>query len=128
MRLITRRLIVLAAMVLASPVGFAAEQASSHPGPWPGWHGHWPGFWWIFPLMFVLMLVFFALIFFAFRGDRSHWRPPWHWMGHDRHAPEGYRAMAAESALDILARRYALGEIDKEEYEEKKRTILSVDK
>jgi len=34
---------------------------------------------------------------------------------------------ASESALDILDKRYACGEIDREEYEEKKSTITKID-
>ena len=35
----------------------------------------------------------------------------------------GYRGERLESALEILDKRYAMGEIDKQEYEEKKATI-----
>jgi hypothetical protein len=37
----------------------------------------------------------------------------------------GYRGETSESALEILDMRYATGEIDKQEYEEKKATIRS---
>jgi putative membrane protein len=59
----------------------------------------WHGFWWIFPLFFFVMMIVMCL--FRSRGGSS------------------------ESALNILDKRYASGEIDKQEYEEKKAAIIS---
>jgi putative membrane protein len=72
-------------------------------------------YWWICPLMMLFMIVVFAVIFFTVRrswGDGSHrWEPPWRSPGH--------------SALQILSERFARGEIQKVEYEEKRAAILS---
>ncbi len=63
---------------------------------------HW---WWIIP---IAMMIF---CFFMMRGHRGCMRG---WSRSPRFA---------ESAREILEKRYALGEIGKEEYEEKRRHI-----
>lgn len=64
--------------------------------------GHWfgGGFMWIF---------WIALILIIFWGARSY---------------TGSGASDKQSAIDILKKRYALGEINKDEYDAKKRGLL----
>jgi putative membrane protein len=70
----------------------------AYEGAWNGFH-----WWWLIP---IAMMVFCFLRVRGRRGcvtDRSRY------------------SNASESAREILEKRYALGEISKEEYEEKKR-------
>lgn len=72
----------------------------------------WGTYWWIIPL------VMMAFCFIGMRGRGFCM------MG--RHADdshEGHIASPSDSALDVLDRRYALGEIDRVEYEEKKTAL-----
>jgi putative membrane protein len=107
--------LTLAYFALFHPLLALAQQ--NQPGPqqppwdWPGhWHmwsgGFW-GFWWIFPLIMLSMIVVCVAMFFV--GHRS---------GGGSHHP-------TYSALQILNERFARGEIQKQEYEEKKRAIVS---
>lgn len=98
------------------------------PGPWHMWGGWGDGygspFWWIFPLaMMLFMFVACATVFYFLfaRGPHHH---PWgmhgpmrggHWGSGDPH----------QSALQILNERFARGEIQRDEYEEKKAAILA---
>ena len=76
---------------------------------WP-----WTGMW-IFPM--IMIIVMLAIIFLVF--GRWGCRPPWWSQG--KHYWEG---RDSESALEILKKRYAKGEITKEEFEQIKKDIL----
>lgn len=108
-------------MLACTPSVFAADQAQ--PPPWPWWHAMpWPGFWWIFPLMFFI----FMIVMFAFMMRRGGMGCMWRDRMMDRpfrDAVERYRGESSESAMEILNKRYAKGEIDKQEYEEKRAAI-----
>ena len=77
---------------------------------WP-----WAGMW-IFPMiMFAVIMIFVFL--FAGRWGCWHRRP-----GPGGHHGEGGEA---ESALDIVKKRYARGEITRDEFETMKKDLLS---
>ena len=69
-------------------------------------------FWWIFPLLMML------LCFFMMRRRWGSMMCGFGARGRDRQADNG-----TASAMDILDKRYASGDIDKAEYEEKKQTL-----
>jgi putative membrane protein len=73
------------------------------------------GLWWIIPLIMIGMMV---LCFFMMRGRMGSMmcRPGFHKL-------DGNSEDDSDSPLDILDKRYARGEVSKEEYEEKKRII-----
>ena len=68
--------------------------------------------WWIVPIIMMI------LCFFMMRGRRGS-----SMCGFGSRATDGQQTAVADSAQDILDRRYAAGEINKDEYEEKKRTL-----
>lgn len=121
----------LTAMLLADPLRAVAQQAPAAsppvscygPGPWHMWGGPmWGGgygapFWWMFPMMLFFLVLFGVLVLVAWRaaGHRPHhWGPPWRPWGDP-----------TQSALQILNERFARGEIQKDEYAEKKAALLS---
>jgi uncharacterized membrane protein len=68
--------------------------------------------WWIFPI--VMMIMWFLMMR---RSRRSMM------CGFTDRDKSDMRMSASDSAEDILDKRYALGKLSKEEYEEKKRTL-----
>ena len=71
----------------------------------------WWGGWWIFPIIMCVIMIFFFLM-----SGRKGFRPPWMQDTERRHN----ESTESETALDILKKRYAKGEITKEEFEEMK--------
>jgi putative membrane protein len=70
---------------------------------------------WIFPLMFMLLIVCVAFMLIWRGGGCMPWRGPGR-----KHGGAG----EGDSAIDILNKRYARGEITKDEYEQMKSDIL----
>ena len=104
----------LAFFALFYPLLALAQQQPDYygPGPWHMWGGGW-GFGWMFP-MFMLFMILVCVAIFAFgRG--------WGGGGHHHLSSND----PTTSALQILNERFAKGEIQKPEYEEKKAAILS---
>jgi len=84
-------------------------------GPAYFWHGGM----FIFPIIGCLMCI--ACMFFFFSG-RFRGCGPFYWK--NRRDSNG-NPNNTESAIDILKKRYASGEINKEEFENIKKDILS---
>jgi putative membrane protein len=74
---------------------------------WTGWSGFGIGAGWPFMIFFwgVVVIVLVAAVRWLISND------------------SGRRAAGANRALDTLRERYARGEIDREEYEQKKRDL-----
>ncbi|WP_197512888.1 SHOCT domain-containing protein [Acidihalobacter aeolianus] len=75
---------------------------------------------WIFPLIFLVVMLIF-LFLFIFRGGRGGGNGPMcgGWGIRD----EGMRDKKEASAKEILDRRYARGEISREEYRQMKKEL-----
>jgi putative membrane protein len=76
---------------------------------WNWYNWGFGGFWWIMPIIMVIFwgLIIWGIIAFVRSVNKSRC----------------CGTTQSESALEILKRRYASGEITKEEFEEKKRAI-----
>jgi putative membrane protein len=109
---------ILAFVVLVEPLQAIAQQTQPPASqPWPGpWHMWGDGYgWWGGPFMMMFFWVFVIgaivlVIMLLARGtqpmDRYHGDP-------------------THSALQILSERFARGEIQKDEYEDRKATIIA---
>ena len=71
-----------------------------------------------FSLGWVCPILMIAMCFFMMRGRRGSMMCGFGSRDKDRH-----HIRTSDSATDILDKRYASGEIEKEEYEEKKRIL-----
>jgi putative membrane protein len=104
--------------VLAQQQG-AGNEGGFRPGPWHyGWHGPHHGMF-LAPFVLLLALIGFVTVImilvrlFSRRGHR-------HWRGE---GGPGYRGQSGRSAIDIVEERFARGEIDKNEFEEKRKLL-----
>ncbi|NOX85308.1 MAG: SHOCT domain-containing protein [Chlorobi bacterium] len=80
------------------------------------WTEHfWMGGMWIFPLIFLTVIIIFVFILL----NRGGFGPPW-----SRYDRDSYGNRNEETPLEILKKRYARGEISKEEFEKIKKDIL----
>ncbi len=71
--------------------------------------------WWIFPIIMCIVM----MIFFFLRSGRRGFRPPW-MQGSDR---DHHESTDSETLLEILKKRYAKGEITKEEFDQTKKDL-----
>jgi len=69
---------------------------------------------WIFPL--IMMTVMLLIVYFIF--GRGNFRPPWQ----DSSRPDT-QPRSSETAHEILEKRYAKGEITREEYLQMKKDL-----
>jgi putative membrane protein len=89
-------------------------------GPY-GMMGGWDGWGWFWPFHFIIPLLFLALIITAVVLVLRY---AIGWGGHPMGPGRmGYGMERRSSALDVLEERYARGEINRDEYLEKKRDI-----
>jgi len=108
--------------LLSIPSVFAAEQGTAQSCTWQGWGMHGAGFWWIFPLFFLVLMV--VMFVFMMRGGMGYmWRDRYMGGPESRDLTKRSEAESPESALDILDKRFAKGEITKEEYQEMKKLL-----
>jgi putative membrane protein len=128
----------LAFLALFHPALTLAQQTQPSPPPTPQyympyWHGHghmWAdggGFWWGGPLMMLGFIAVCIIIVMLFRRSCCGWHHHHHGPCHMRGGSPGPGTFGdpTYSALQILNERFARGEIQKPEYEEKKAAILT---
>jgi putative membrane protein len=105
---------IIGTSAASSPLAAAAQTSSPgyNYGPGMMWGWGWSAM--IFGPLFMLLVlaVGVAVIVLLVR-----------WLGAPWHSAPPYHTSSGRTALDILKERYARGEIDKEEFEERRRVL-----
>ena len=104
-------LLWVAIFALASNTGLAQQTT----GPGYGvhmWDGGWHG-WFFGPAMMIVFIAFAVVIVVLLVR----------WLGGAPHNPSHHPYAAMKTPLDILKERFAKGEIDKEEFDERRRVL-----
>ena len=71
---------------------------------------------WIFPVIMLIVMLFIVFLIFG----HGSLRPPWWYDSKYHNEDKGH-----EASLEILKKRYAKGEISKEQFEQMKKDILN---
>lgn len=79
--------------------------------------GGWCGWWWLIPLVGFAFMLFGCMFVFRRRGPLGDGGRGCGFFGRDRPRP------GADATLEILKRRYASGEISKEQFEEMRKDL-----
>ncbi len=81
-------------------------------------YGPWFGPWFVFPIIGLLAMLVVLAFVFGPRGPFGHFGGRGGWGG-----PSDRGASGGEDPLDILKRRYARGEITREQFEQMRRDL-----
>ena len=89
----------------------------------PWWYGPWDGSWFIFPLVFcaIMMIGMMLMMGRGHMGGMGHTTEMRHWDGGWSNDEQHI-----DPALETLRERFAKGELSKEEYEDQRKTLLTV--
>ena len=106
--------LLVASLMVMSFTQIAVAQTTNVQRHGPMWHDGWYG-WFVGPIMMIVFLVITGIVVVSIVR----------WLmgpGHHGHGPYAPRPVES-SPLDILKERYARGEIDKDEFEERRRVL-----
>ena len=107
--LVIGSIILVAMIVLPTVLGSAAGWQDGGWGMMDSWMMGGFGWMWIMPLLGIAVI---ALVVWAVATSVKR-----------SNGPGGHDSSRTDSALEVLKKRYARGEIDKEEFEEKKKDL-----